>query len=69
MKKYAKVHYNEVTDSFELWLKNEADADWGFSRAAKCVPAQKDPDTNYIHFSFMKEIVKCAELGYEVFMG
>ena len=65
--KQAKIVYNEATDAFELWLRSDPDADWGFSIAAKCVPSKNDPETNYIHFSFMKEILKCAELGYEVF--
>lgn len=67
--KQAKVVYNEANDSFELWLRTSPDVDWGFSCSAKCYTVKGDAEANHIHFSFMKEVVRCAELGYEVFMG
>lgn len=63
-KKLAKVHYNSDTDSFELWLKR--DDEWGFSCSTKCRAAEGDTEPNFIHFTFLKEVLKCIQLGYEV---
>lgn len=65
--KQAKVRYNAQEDSFELWLRNSEDEEWGFSRSAKCYTVEGDKEPNHIHFSFLKEVLKCIVLGYEVF--
>lgn len=64
-KMMAKVIYNKEEDSFELWI-NTGDG-WGFSRSTKCRIVEGDTEANFIHYSFMKEILNCINLGYEVF--
>lgn len=66
-KKYAKVHYNENEDSFELYLKNGIDGEYGFVCSSKCQAIGSSTETTHIHFSFLKEVLKCIDLGYEVF--
>lgn len=63
-KKLAKVHYNPETDSFELWIMT--DGEWGFSCSSKCRKVEGDTEANHIHFSFLKEVLKCIKLGYDV---
>lgn len=61
----AKVHYNPETDSFELWLN--CDGEWGFSCSTKCRTVEGDTEPNFIHFTFLKEVLRCIKLGYDVF--
>jgi len=68
-KKQAMVKYNESSDSFELYIRNNENAEWGFSCSAKCRSVEDEVETNFIHFSFLREILRCLELGYEVFEG
>ena len=63
-KKLAKVHYNPEADSFELWLMT--DGEWGFSCAGKCYKVEGDAEANHIHYTFLKEVLKCIRLGYDV---
>lgn len=65
-KMMAKVQYNEQEDSFELWIRTSDKEEWGFSRSSKCRAIEGDTETNFIHFSFLKEVLKCIQLGYEV---
>lgn len=63
----ARVRYDEKDDCFVLELWDEDFKSWGFSRSSRCVAAKGgNGETNFIHFSFMKEIVRCAELGYSI---
>lgn len=63
-KKLAKVHYNPAEDSFELWLM--IDGEWGFSCSATCYAVEGDTEANHIHFSFLKKVLECIKLGYDV---
>ena len=63
-KKLAKVHYNPDEDSFELWLM--IDGEWGFSCSSQCRMVKGDTEANHIHFSFLREVLKCIQLGYDV---
>lgn len=63
-KKLAKVHYNPEEDSFELWLM--CDGEWGFSCSARCYTVEGDTDANHIHFSFLRKVLECIKLGYDV---
>ncbi|MBR5786270.1 MAG: hypothetical protein IKY41_06225 [Clostridia bacterium] len=65
-KMQAKVQYNEKEDSFELWIRANDKEEWGFSRSSKCRAIEGDTEANFIHFSFLKEVLKCIQLGYEV---
>ena len=64
--KQATVKYNEDTDSFELWLRNSPNEDWGLSSSAKCMSIEDEVETNFIHFSFLREVLNCITLGYKV---
>lgn len=65
--KLARVRYDESKDSFVLELWDNVSGEWDFSMSVRCVESMNAPgSTEYIHFSFMKEIVKCVELGYAV---
>lgn len=68
-KNMAKVHYNPEEDSFELYLKNYDDEEWGFSCSSKCRTVEGFDEPNFIHYTFLKEVLKCLKLGYEVFEG
>ena len=63
----AKVHYNSEEDSFELYLKTGKDEEWGFACSSKCRAVEGDTEANFIHFTFLKEVLNCIELGYDVF--
>ena len=65
-KKMAKVHYNPEKDSFELWLRSNDNEEWGFCCSSKCQALEGETETNFIHFTFLKEVMKCIQLGYEV---
>lgn len=62
----AKVKYNEQEDSFELWIRTNDEEEWGFSRSTKCRAIDGEGATDFIHFSFLKEVLQCINLGYEV---
>ena len=63
----AMVRYNDENDSFELWIEDANTHDFKFSRSAKCCKSTNgDPDPNYIHYSFLAEILRCVTLGYEI---
>ena len=64
--KMAKVSYNSVEDKFELWIYSEEDDEWGFSCSTKCRAIEEGGETNFIHFTFLKEVLRCAELGYKI---
>ena len=66
-KNMAKVHYNPETDTFELWLKTSKETEWGFCCSTKCRMVEGDTEANFIHFSFLREVMNCLALGYEVF--
>ena len=66
-KAMAKVHYNDQTDSFELWIRNNDKEEWGFCCSSQCRALEGETDTTHIHFTFLKEILKCIKLGYDVF--
>ena len=63
----AKVQYNEREDSFELWIRTNEKEEWGFCRSAQCRAIGDETETNFINFTFLKEVLKCIKLGYEVF--
>lgn len=64
---YARVRYEKDTDSFVLELFDHETEEYEFSVSARCFKAEHGGENaDYIHFSFMKEIVKCCELGYQV---
>lgn len=63
--KMAKVHYNQNTDSFELWINT--DGEWSFCCSSKCQALKEGQAATHIHFSFLKEVLKCTYLGYTVF--
>lgn len=64
--KAAYVKYNENEDSFELWIECE-DGTIGFSRSAKCQALNGEGDTDFIHYSFMKEILNAISCEYHVY--
>ncbi len=66
-KNYAKVVYNASGDCFELWIKTADMDEYGFSCSTKCRALNGKTETNFIHFSFLKEVLKCIKLGYEVY--
>lgn len=66
-KKMAMVKYNPEVDAFELYLRNSDKEEWGFSCSAKCHAIEGETEANFIHFSFLKEVMRCIDLGYEVF--
>lgn len=61
------VKYNPDGDKFELYIRSSENEEWGFSCSTKCMAIEGETETNFIHFSFLKEVMKCIELGYEVF--
>lgn len=65
----AKVHYNSERDSFELYIRSSEKEEWGFSCSAKCRALEGETDTNFIHFSFLKKVMECIKLDYDVFEG
>ena len=68
-KPLAKVHYNPDEDSFELRIYDSHTDEWGFVCSTKCRAVKGDPETNHIHFTFLKEVLKCIRLGYDVIEG
>lgn len=68
-KPQAMVTYNSANDSFDLYIRSDEKDNWGFSLSAKCWAAEGETETNLIHFSFLKEVLKCLKLGFEVFEG
>lgn len=67
--KQAMVHYNEKKDRYELYLRNNGNEEWGFAYAANCVAAEGSTETNFIYFGFLRELLNCINLGYEVIDG
>lgn len=65
-KMQAKVHYNKQEDSFELWIRTSDKEEWGFSCSSKCRAIEGETETNFIHFSFLRKVLECIKLGYEV---
>lgn len=70
-KMQAMVKYNNDNDAFELWIRRSDgdDGDWGFCSSAKCYALGDEPEANFIHYSFLIEVLKCAMLGYEIVDG
>jgi hypothetical protein len=68
-KKQAMVRYNEEKDRYELYLRNNDNEEWGFSYASKCVATEGSTETNFIYFGFLRELMNCINLGYEVIEG
>lgn len=68
-KKQAMVKYNPVGDVYELYLRNGEKEEWGFSCSARCWAIEGETETNFIHYSFLIEVLKCIHLGYEIFEG
>ena len=66
-KMQAKVQYNKQDDSFELWIRTSDKEEWGFSCSTTCRALEGETETNFINFTFLKEVMKCLKLGYEVF--
>ena len=64
--KLARVHYNEREDAFELYIYDNESKEWGFSCSTKCRAIEGETEANFIHFTFLKEVMKCLKLGYEV---
>lgn len=67
-KPQAKIIYRASEDTFELWIKGVEEKEYDFCRSAKCRKAKDIPDDdyNYIHYSFMIELLRTIELGYDV---
>jgi len=68
-KAMAKVHYNQQEDSFELYIRSNDKEEWGFCCSAKCRALEGETETNFIHFTFLKKVLECIKLGYEVIEG
>lgn len=66
-KAQAMVKYNPDQDSFELYIRSSEKEEWGFCCSTKCRAIEGETETNFIHFTFLKEVMKCINLGYEVF--
>mgnify|MGYP003294994370 CR=1 FL=1 len=63
----AMVRYNDDKDAFELWIEDATTGEMKFSRSANCcMSTNGDTEANYIHYSFITEILKCATLGYTI---
>ena len=69
MKSQAMVKYNQNEDTFELYIRNHEKEDWGFCCSTKCRAVEGETETNFIHFSFLRRVMECLRLGYEVFEG
>lgn len=63
------VKYNQNEDAFELYIRSNENDEWGFSCSTKCRAIEGETETNFIHFSFLKKVMECLKLGYEVFEG
>lgn len=68
-KPQAMVKYNKTEDAFELYIRSSENEEWGFSRSTKCRAIEGETETNFIHFSFLREVLQLLWLGYEVFEG
>ena len=68
-KAQAMVKYNPDQDSFELYIRSNDNEEWGFCCSSQCRAIEGEKETNFIHFTFLKEVLKCINLGYEVFEG
>ena len=68
-KAQAMVKYNKTKDAFELYIRSGEKEEWGFCCSTQCKAIEGETETNFIHFSFLKEVLKCIKLGYEVFEG
>lgn len=67
---YGRVRYDEETDSFIYEISSDRDPEWGMCLTAKChrrEGAEEGEGTNYIPFTFMKQIVyDCDVYGAKV---
>lgn len=68
-KPQAMVEYNKEADSFILYIRSDENEKWGLSKIAKCYAVEGETETNFIHFTFLKEVLQCLKLGFEVFEG
>lgn len=68
-KAQAMVHYNQNEDAYELYIRSNEHEEWGFSCSAKCRAIEGETETNFIHFSFLKELLDCIAWDYQVFEG
>lgn len=68
-KSQAMVNYNPVQDSFELYIRGSEKEEWGFCCSTQCMAIEDETETNFIHHTFLNEVLKCASLGYEIIDG
>ena len=60
------VKYNSEGDKFELFIRSNDKEEWGFCCSTQCRAIEGETETNFIHFTFLKEVLNCIKLGYEV---
>lgn len=64
--KKARVIYNENEDTFEV--QYTSDGEWVTETTYTCQPSARHTmgDSNFIHFSILKELAKLEHLGYKI---
>ena len=65
---YARIHYEPSEDSFQLQICSDADKEWGIVVSCQCkrdAEQHEAADTEFVHFSILKEIRRCIDLGYK----
>lgn len=66
-KKFARVRYVEAVDGFALEVFNTETKEWDLNTTARCIQGvNMGCGTDYIHYNFLREVLKLIALGYEV---
>ena len=65
--KLARVRYDQKEDSFVLEVWQSDCNEWGFDCSVRCVQSKNGGEgPDFIHFSFLKSVIRLAELGYSI---
>ena len=70
--KRARLRYEKDTDTFYIEIWDDEYNEWGLDMSQKCqkgVYQKKEDEPELLHFSMLKEMVKLAELGYDIHLA
>lgn len=62
----ARVGYSTSNDAYVVELFDEKENEWSMSMMVKCVAANGQEDTDFVHYTLVTEILNLIDLGYEV---
>lgn len=65
-RKKARVGYSASNDAYIIEVFDEQENEWIMDKMVKCVAANGQEDTDFVHYSLVTEILDLIDLGYEV---